>query len=55
MIEVCFVSFLYTLCDCWSYWQIQQLVAAALALKGIGGLLFIFGSSLGAYLLVCSL
>ncbi|XP_062167933.1 uncharacterized protein LOC133874111 [Alnus glutinosa] len=32
--------------------QIQQLVAAALALKGIGGLLFIFGSSLGAYLLL---
>lgn len=28
------------------------LVAAAIALKGIGGLLFVFGSSLGAYLLV---
>ncbi|XP_059448486.1 uncharacterized protein LOC132179739 isoform X1 [Corylus avellana] len=32
--------------------QIKQLVAAAIALKGIGGLLFIFGSSLGAYLLL---
>lgn len=30
------------------------LVAAAIALKGIGGLLFVFGSSLGAYLLVCT-
>jgi len=28
------------------------LVAAAIALKGIGGLLFVFGSSLGAYLLL---
>ena len=28
-------------------------MAAAIVLKGLGGLLFIFGSSLGAYLLVC--
>ncbi|KAB1219154.1 hypothetical protein CJ030_MR3G008368 [Morella rubra] len=32
--------------------QIKHLVAAAIVLKGIGGLLFIFGSSLGAYLLL---
>ncbi|KAF9612131.1 hypothetical protein IFM89_038314 [Coptis chinensis] len=32
--------------------EIKQLVAAAIALKGVGGLLFIFGSSLGAYLLL---
>lgn len=38
--------------------QMKLLVAAAIALKGVGGLLFVFGSSLGAYLLVrnnCSL
>lgn len=34
--------------------QTKLLVAAAIALKGIGGLLFVSGSSLGAYLLVCS-
>lgn len=33
--------------------QMKLLVAAAIALKGVGGLLFVFGSSLGAYLLVC--
>ncbi|BBG92467.1 HR-like lesion-inducing protein-related protein [Prunus dulcis] len=32
--------------------QIQHLLAATIALKGIGGLLFILGSSLGAYLLL---
>ncbi|OVA02438.1 HR-like lesion-inducer [Macleaya cordata] len=32
--------------------EIKHLVAAAIALKGIGGTLFIFGSSLGAYLLL---
>jgi hypothetical protein len=31
---------------------VKHLVAATIALKGIGGILFIFGSSLGAYLLV---
>ncbi|KAL9252576.1 hypothetical protein AKJ16_DCAP04271 [Drosera capensis] len=31
--------------------QIRHLVAVTIALKGIGSLLFIFGSSLGAYLL----
>uniref|UniRef100_A0A2P2JTY0 Uncharacterized protein n=1 Tax=Rhizophora mucronata TaxID=61149 RepID=A0A2P2JTY0_RHIMU len=30
----------------------KHAVAAAIAIKGVGGLLFIFGSSLGAYLLV---
>ncbi|KAF3456513.1 hypothetical protein FNV43_RR01488 [Rhamnella rubrinervis] len=32
--------------------EIKHLVAAAIALKGIGSLLFIFDSSLGAYLLL---
>ncbi|GLT99436.1 hypothetical protein SLE2022_168750 [Rubroshorea leprosula] len=32
--------------------EMKHLVAAAIALKGIGGLLFIFGSSIGAYLLL---
>ncbi|KAA8548781.1 hypothetical protein F0562_000465 [Nyssa sinensis] len=32
--------------------EIKYLVAAAIAMKGIGGLLFIFGSTLGAYLLL---
>uniref|UniRef100_A0A5B6ZVI0 HR-like lesion-inducer n=1 Tax=Davidia involucrata TaxID=16924 RepID=A0A5B6ZVI0_DAVIN len=32
--------------------EMKYLVAAAIAMKGIGGLLFIFGSSLGAYLLL---
>ncbi|GMN53464.1 hypothetical protein TIFTF001_022595 [Ficus carica] len=32
--------------------QIIHLVAAAIALKGLGSLLFIFGSSFGAYLLL---
>ncbi|KAF8388213.1 hypothetical protein HHK36_026879 [Tetracentron sinense] len=32
--------------------EIKHIVAAAIALKGIGGILFIFGSSLGAYLLL---
>ncbi|OVA09166.1 HR-like lesion-inducer [Macleaya cordata] len=32
--------------------EIKHLVAAAIAFKGIGGVLFIFGSSLGAYLLL---
>lgn len=33
--------------------QIRQVVATITALKGLGGLLFVFGSSFGAYLLVC--
>lgn len=37
-------------CNCVQ--QIKYLVAAAIAFKGLGSLLFIFGSSLGAYLLV---
>ncbi|KAJ6681233.1 HR-LIKE LESION-INDUCING PROTEIN [Salix koriyanagi] len=32
--------------------EIKHLVSAAIFLKGIGGILFIFGSSLGAYLLI---
>ncbi|RVW67084.1 hypothetical protein CK203_063178 [Vitis vinifera] len=32
--------------------EIKNLVAASIALKGLGGLLFIFGSSLGAHLLL---
>ncbi|CAN8243603.1 unnamed protein product [Cochlearia groenlandica] len=32
--------------------HMKLLVASAIALKGIGGLLFVFGSSLGAYLLL---
>ncbi|KAF5203017.1 Hr-like lesion-inducing protein-like protein [Thalictrum thalictroides] len=32
--------------------EIKHIVAAAIAFKGIGGILFIFGSSLGAYLLL---
>ncbi|KAF5482374.1 hypothetical protein F2P56_002948 [Juglans regia] len=32
--------------------QVKHLVAAAIALKGMGGILFIFGSSFGAYLLL---
>eukprot|EP00262_Sarcandra_glabra_P019979 TRINITY_DN778_c0_g1_i1.p1 TRINITY_DN778_c0_g1~~TRINITY_DN778_c0_g1_i1.p1 ORF type:complete len:158 (-),score=20.72 TRINITY_DN778_c0_g1_i1:229-702(-) len=35
--------------------EIKNLVAAAIALKGIGGVLFIFGSSVGAYLLLLNL
>ncbi|XP_077226055.1 uncharacterized protein LOC143859237 [Tasmannia lanceolata] len=35
--------------------EIKHVVAAAIALKGIGGILFIFGSTLGAYLLVLHL
>ncbi|XP_043690458.1 uncharacterized protein LOC122641320 [Telopea speciosissima] len=32
--------------------ELKHLVAAAISLKGIGGVLFIFGSSFGAYLLL---
>ncbi|KAJ7954743.1 HR-like lesion-inducing protein-related [Quillaja saponaria] len=32
--------------------EIKLLVAAAIALKGVGGILFVFGSSLGAFLLL---
>ncbi|XP_058077992.1 uncharacterized protein LOC131226229 isoform X2 [Magnolia sinica] len=32
--------------------EIKHIVGAGIALKGIGGILFIFGSSLAAYLLV---
>lgn len=34
------------------YAQIKHLSTAAIFLEGIGGILFIFGSSLGAYLLL---
>jgi len=33
--------------------QMKQLVAAAIALKGLGSVLFILGSTFGAFLLVC--
>ncbi|KAJ4954500.1 hypothetical protein NE237_011283 [Protea cynaroides] len=32
--------------------ELKHIVAAAISLKGIGGILFIFGSSFGAYLLL---
>jgi hypothetical protein len=32
----------------------KYLLMVAIGLEGLGGLLFTFGSSLGAYLLVCS-
>ncbi|KAK7819174.1 hypothetical protein CFP56_040631 [Quercus suber] len=32
--------------------EVKRLAAAAIALKGIGGIFFIFGSNLGAFLLV---
>lgn len=32
--------------------QIKLAVAAVVAFKGVGGLLFIFGSTIGAFLLV---
>ncbi|KAL9240341.1 hypothetical protein vseg_014575 [Gypsophila vaccaria] len=32
--------------------EMKQLIAGSIALKGIGSLLFVFGSSLGAYLLL---
>lgn len=32
--------------------QVRHFVAASITLKGLGGLLFVFGSSMGAYLLV---
>ncbi|XP_058077995.1 uncharacterized protein LOC131226232 [Magnolia sinica] len=35
--------------------EIKQLVAASIAMKGIGGILFIFGSTFGAYLLILQL
>lgn len=38
----------------WCREQMKYIVAGAIALKGIGGLLFILGSSFGAFLLVCS-
>lgn len=34
------------------YLQTRHFVAACIVLKGLGGLLFVFGSSTGAYLLV---
>ncbi|KAG9441482.1 hypothetical protein H6P81_017336 [Aristolochia fimbriata] len=35
--------------------EIKHIVATAIALKGLGGVLFIFGSTFGAYLLVLHL
>ncbi|XP_022143969.1 uncharacterized protein LOC111013751 [Momordica charantia] len=35
--------------------DVRHLVAISLALKGVGGLLFVFGSSVGAYLLLLQL
>jgi uncharacterized membrane protein YphA (DoxX/SURF4 family) len=34
--------------------EMKYLLMVAIGLEGLGGLLFTFGSSLGAYLLVCS-
>lgn len=36
------------------YFQMKHVIAATIVLKGLGGLLFIFSSSFGAYLLVCN-
>ncbi|CAH9104949.1 unnamed protein product [Cuscuta europaea] len=35
--------------------NVKHIVAASLVLKGIGGLVFVFGNPLGAYLLMCYL
>lgn len=42
-----FIGFHYFL-----FLQLKHIVAAMISLKGLGGLLFILSSSLGAYLLV---
>lgn len=42
--------FIHLLIHCYS--QMKHLIAASIALKGVGSLLFIVGSSFGAYLLV---
>jgi hypothetical protein len=34
--------------------ELKHVIAAAIGLKSLGGLLFILSSSFGAYLLVCS-
>ena len=47
----CMVEFLWYR---WCFEQLKFLIAGAIALKGLGGVLFIFGSSFGALLLVCS-
>ena len=47
----CMVEFFWY---CWCFEQLKFLIAGAIALKGLGGVLFIFGSSFGALLLVCS-
>lgn len=39
----------------WPEMDIRQAVATSMILKGIGGLLFVIGSSLGAYLLLANL
>lgn len=44
------LSFTDLLIHCYS--QMKHLIAASIALKGVGSLLFIIGSSFGAYLLV---
>lgn len=36
-----------------AHMQTKHLLMTAIGLEGIGGILFIFGSNLGAYLLVC--
>jgi len=46
----CMEEFLWC---CWCPEQTKLLIAGATALKGLGGVLFIFGSSFGALLLVC--
>jgi len=46
----CMVEFIWY---CWCPEQTKLLIAGAIALKGLGGVLFIFGSSFGALLLVC--
>jgi hypothetical protein len=53
--SACFVS-LVGLLQCHNSWscflQMKHAVAAAISVKAFGSLLFIFGSSVGAYLLV---
>lgn len=56
-----FISRMYIILSCmveflWYGWcpeQMKILIAVALNLKGTGGILFIFGNSFGALLLVC--
>lgn len=51
--------FLAGLFECHNSWscflQMKHAVAAAMSVKAVGSLIFILGSSIGAYLLVCLL